>query len=752
MRTLHGALLAALLAAEMLLFLEITHHYYAWSYPRWNDQVQYLGQSYGTYEKARADGYCAAAWNGLTEISAQGCLHEVLTLPIFTVFGASRTSALAVNMLAFAALQLATFLAMRRVSLNYSMAWASIGILLALQFPWSGAVGSAVDFRLDWMAACAFGVTLAVAIAGRGFRSTGWAPLMGAAVGATVLLRFLTAVYFALIFIALLIWLLTRRDGWGRCIRLALASLVAIGICGPALWNSRSAIYSYYWLDHVAGAGRAAHDSHFGAIDSLRWIVTQVIYYKVGLRALILGMLGTGLLVAASSGSLPRNAAPGRKGAPGEDGAGVMALVFLLAPAAVLASFPIKDQPPASILIPGAVWIVFLVWSRLVQGVGKGAAAAIGAGVLAGGMVVFVRAETATTYVDHEAADYRAINGLDDYLFFRSETVGLAHPRLGVAWLLNGIDAETLRILSYERHHRMLGFTPTLPTGLFATSSASAMDALSRSDFVCLTTRAGVRWPFDAQMGEMRPQMREWCESHMTNVGKLDTADSTILVFERKAFGAMPGAQNGDLASLTEASARGAAYGEGQVPSAPIFVSQPLAVASTVGDFRFRVVAAITPVTYHAAGMPAGVSIDSQTGEIRGRFPRAGDFFADVRATNSKGTTTGKLEFRVEDGDWFAFLSAPRSCQAGVAFEVRFGAFDSSRTLDFIDVTDLTARRTLERMAATDDQRQSWAAVHRLVLSEPGPHIILMRFARYDPNAREPYSFVDHQCEVDVSR
>src|SRR6202142_57397 len=241
MKIANAAALAAVVGAEAILFLVTAHNHYAWSYPRWNDQTQYLGQAYGGYELARSAGYAAGAWRTMTQENAQGCLHGILALPIFAVAGPSRTAALAVNLLAFAALQLATFLAVRRISGRHSIAWASVGLLLALHFPWSGRAGSAVDFRLDWMAACAYGITLAAALAGRGFRSTRWAILLGVAVGVTVLLRFLTAVYFCLIFIALLAWLLARRERWGRCGRLAISGVVAVGIFGPVLLRNRLA-------------------------------------------------------------------------------------------------------------------------------------------------------------------------------------------------------------------------------------------------------------------------------------------------------------------------------------------------------------------------------------------------------------------------------------------------------------------------------------------------------------------------------
>jgi hypothetical protein len=743
----HAAGLAALLGAESLLFLTVARQHYAWSYPRWNDQVQYLGQAYNTYDLARSDGYVRAAWGALNQVYAQGSLHEVLTLPIFAAVGASRTAALAVNMLAFIAWQAATFMAVYRISGRTSLAWASVGLLAALHFPWSGSVGSAVDFRLDWMAACAYGVTLCLALSGRGFRSAGWACLFGAAVGATVLLRFLTLVYFGLIFFVLLAWLLTTPEWRGRCGRLVLSGAVALLIVAPTFWRSRHAIYSYYWIGHIVGPERALRDSHLKATASAWWTIKQVVTNQVGLAAVALG-LGAAvlfLLLGRASGARERPAAEAESQYAGS---WVLAFAFFAAPALVLALHPEKSDPPSSILIPGAVWAILLLWIGLARRVAPRIAAAVGAGALAVGVLEFVHAELKEPDIDREVADSRKFNALSDYLFFRAEEAGLTHPLVGVTWVLDGLDAKTLRVIGYERHGRSLDFAATLPTGLFPTSQETVMKALVNSDFVCLVTRAAVVWPFDSQMEALLPSMRGWCDGHMRNVGHLDAPEFSATVYEKAALVARAGGV--DLASSLADASRAPAYGEPSPPAAPFFTSIDHTVGSTRSDFRFQVLAAYSPVRFDSEGLPEGLTLNGVTGDIRGRFSRPGVFSAEVRASNRVGSVSEKWRVHVEDSDWFAFLDAPRACSSSVPFDVEFGAYDEGATLDFIDVTDLTTRKTLERIPVKLAQKRTWSGNYRLKLVEPGPHLILMRFARFDPDAKDPYSFVDHAVVVDV--
>jgi hypothetical protein len=746
-RIAHAAGLAALIAAESVLFLTAARHHYAWSYPRWNDQVQYLGQAYNGYELARHGGFPAAAWSMLTSVSAQGCLHGIVTLPLFALAGPSRTAALAANMLAFGAWQVATFLAVRRVSGRASLAWASVGLLSALHFPWSGGAGTAVDFRLDWMAACAYGITLAVAISGRGFRSSPWAVALGIATGMTVLLRFLTAVYFGVIFLALLGCLMAQRDRWARSARLALSGAVALGIFAPAFWRNRWAIYNYYWLDHFAGPMRALHDSRLGAQASVKWVLSQVVFNQVGVPAFVLGLGAAAVLWAMRRAPEVKGRMPVGETHP-SDGAWEVAIAFFAVPAAVLACHPIKADPPASILLPGAIWIIFLLWIRLARDVSRKTAIAVCACVLAIGSAAYVSAETGKQEIDRHEADYRAINGLADYLFFRSEEAGLEHPRVGVSWIVDGIDAGALRILGYERHGRMLPFIATLPTGLLPTSREIAMTALVNSHFVCLVNGATPVWPFDRQMAQLLPEMRRWCVEHMAYAGQMDTAEFSVSVFEERSFG--PQVAGAGLAPLLKAASSGPAYAPPGTPAPPFFVSSPYAVGSTAVKFSYRIAAAHSPLRYRAESLPQGLALDSEKGEISGRFPRTGVFAAEVSAFNRSGETRSRLEIHVEAEPWYAFLDAPSECRVGVPFDVKFGAFDAKGTLNFIDITDLTTRTLLERLQVSEDERQTWSGIHELMLSKPGRHTVLMRFVRYDPGVQVPYSYLDHAFTIDA--
>jgi hypothetical protein len=742
--------LAAVFAAESLLFILVTHHHYAWSYPAGSDQLQYLGEAYRSYERARQQGFAEGAWLALTHISAQGSLHGFFALLVFEVAGPSRTAALMVNLIGFLLWQGATFGAVRRLSGSRPLAWASIGLLAALHSPWSGGAGSAVDFRLDWMAACAYGVALAVGVAGNGFRSTRWAALFGLAIGLVLMTRFLTAAYFGVIFLILLAGLLTGEDRMKRCGRLMLSGTIALGLSAPSFWRARHTLYDYYWVDHFAGPARALNDSHFGALSSIRWMLSQLVFEQVGPAALILG-LGAAVAFAALRHFNPRPDETPSEPVGDWDGAGWVAWAFFGAPAIILLLHPIKAPQTLGILLPGAVWIVILAWMRCARHATRSAVALAGAAVAVTGALLFVVLETRTGDADRNSADFRNINALGDYVFFRAEEAGLPQPRVGVTWQLDSLSAETFQLLGYERHQRLLPMVATLPTGRFATTDENVMRALAESDLVCLVTRAPLLLPFDRQMARLLPQMAQWCETHLAYAGHLETAAFAVSVYERRALGRPPGSAVG-LASLTSAGSRGPAYSKPVPPAAPLFVSPALVLGSTAAQFRYSLaLAAYSPIAYRVADLPEGLILDADAGQIRGRCARTGDFVAKITATNSLGSASAQIRFHIEGRAAYGFLDAPKTIGRDTPVTINFGAFDASGNLDFIDVTDLTTGKTLERLPAYEGQRQVWLGAYRTTFRQPGPHSMLFRIVRFNPDTRAPYTFDDHSCEIAVA-
>lgn len=746
----HVLALTAVFAAELALFSAATSRHYAWAFPRWFDQLQYLDEAYDAYDFMQAHGFLGGVRHALAHVSAQGALHGFLALLVFSVLGPSRLAALKLNLLAFLALQAVTFMAVRRLSGAYALAWAAVGLLAALGGPWSGDAGSAIDFRLDWMAASAYGVALALAVSGNGFRSTRWAVLFGAAVGIVLLTRFLTAVYFAVIFMALLSWLLSRPDRWPRVGRLVLSACCAAGVSGWAFWHGRRQIYDYYWIGHFASSEGKLRDAHLTAMESVRWICSEAVINQVGWPALGLGLGAAVALFLMREGPAPARTAPGRGGRP-LPGAGPIVLVFFAAPALVLAVHPSKAEQPVSIIIPGVLWMIFILWMRMASGARRPAVAAVCAGVLLGGAFVFARGQLRSAWTPEMERESRLVNALADYVYFRSEENGMAQPRVAVTWVSGSLNADIMRILGRERHRKAMAFSATLPTGILSTTPDVVTKGLEESDFVFLVTRAVPAWPFDRQMESMKADLRTWCDGHLSKTGAFETAELSALVYERTALAGPPGALRASLPAMAGEALRGPADAPSVPPAPPLFLGPMTLLWTTKAELRYAPRTAYSPVTLRPVALPEGFAFDSKRAEIRGQFPHAGHFTARIAAKNPRGLSSSAVSFDVVDDLWGGDVRAPASARVGLPFEIAFRAFDPGRDLDFIDISDLTDAKVITRLVAGENQQQFWQATHRLTLTTPGRHMVVLRIVRYDPAAREPYGFVDRSFSVDVA-
>jgi hypothetical protein len=740
------AALAAALAAEWALFATFTRRHFAWVYPRWLDQQQYLLEAYRSYDRMRTSGFLSAARHALGTLSPQGSLHGVLALVAFAIAGPSRDAALAVNIVAFIALQAAMFGAVRKVAGSSALAWAAVFLLAAMHSPWSDTPGSASDFRLDWLGACAYGVALCAAVAADGFRSTRGSIRFGIAVAVAVMARHLTAAYCGLIFAALLAWLLLQPGRTRLCGRWALSAAIALALSGWAFWRGWANIYSYYWVERFGGAEGAIRDTPMSPLGYLRWLLSQLVLQQVGIAAVLLavGVAAALFLVGRKAHGSPADPA---ETAPSP---WPVVLIFLAAPAAVFLFHPVKAPQPLNVLIPPAAWLIVLLWVRLSRQVPRRSLVPISACAALAGCGLFVFAEAREPYAPATESEYRKLGALSDFLYFRAQESGLSRPRVASTWIFDGLIGASFEVLGRERHGQPLPFEAPLPTGVLADDRGDVMTRLAGSDFVCLVTRAEPNWPFDREMLSMLPAMRQWCDGNLVHDGDLESADIAVSIYERRGL-AHPGPRQGvDLSEMIAAAAKGGPDAPAHLPG-PAHLTAPDRVAwTTQGEFRFIVRAAYSPLRFHAEGLPPGLSMDSGTGEIRGFFKAPGKYPAVVTAQNAAGSDSKEIELVVGEAPWEMSVGSPGEVGAGEPASIVFSAYDSQGMLDFVDLTDLTTSRFIARIAANDDERREWRGSCEVVLREPGKHTIELRCVRYDPAGSGTYSFGDRMVVVGV--
>ena len=533
----HWLGLAGLLIAEFILLDWLISRHHAWIYPRWNDQIQYLTEAYTGYEYLKGNGLFPGLWQTLVNPSAQGTLHDFFAVLIFTLTGPSRSAALSVNLFYLLAWQAAFFLAVIKSTRSRALAFASAGLVLAFHSAWSGGPGSVVDFRLDWMACCAMGLALAVALCAEEFRSTRWSLAFGAAVGFVLLTRFLTGAYFVVIFAALLAWCLAGDQRGRRACNVLLAALAAFVIAAPCFWLNRDWVYNYYLIGHFTGPESAIRSPNMGLMRSTGWLWHNWWSLHVGAKcAWLIAGSTLGLVVAAWLGRNRDGATAVPAAKTTTSGWITLAAIFLFAPALVLTLHSQKSELVLSIMLPGAAALVLGCWQRVAGHRGARKFLPVlgwGVPVIAG--LLMVQAMSAPAGPEF-ADSARKVNELADYLYRTQLTAQLDNPRIGVDQVTDSLDGQIMRVLCYERHKVWVPFIMTLPTGIMEDKPEVLMARLAQSDFMFLTDRMPGEgpWPYDKQMRRLYPQLKAWCEQNMRPVEAFTLFGRQMMLYQRR--------------------------------------------------------------------------------------------------------------------------------------------------------------------------------------------------------------------------
>lgn len=518
-------LLVMLFAAEFALFDSFGSRRHTIVYPRWNDQIQYLSESYAAYERARARGFIVALDGTLTNPSAQGTLHDMFALFAFLLAGPSRSAALALNMLALLAWQTALFLAISRASGSRWFALACAMLPAALAGPWENVPGSAYDFRLDHLAMCAIGVTASAAVLSDGFRSRRGSLTFGAALGVTLLTRFLTGAYFALILVALAAWLFRSPERRPRLANFGRALILATVIAGPLLWLNRAHVFDYYWVGHFVGPESGIRSQSLNLWRSFALITGTYGTLQLGAFFGALAVLGT---VAW------RFARGGRLGTPATRDLWIVAVVFLVMPTVVFTLHQQKSHVVFSAMAPGTILLVAALWLTVAGRASPRTAIVAATGIALACIAFFAQRQLRPAYDAATLADIRRVNTIADTILQRTTAAKLPRAHVAVDYVSDCLDAQVLRVVCYERHRVWLPLEISLPTGIGEPAEADVMRRLEGADFVFLTEQAGPgHYPYDRKLAAMAPVLRAWCDTHLKGTDRFELFGRRMALYQK---------------------------------------------------------------------------------------------------------------------------------------------------------------------------------------------------------------------------
>jgi hypothetical protein len=536
-----GLILALLLGAEFLLFRGFVAREIAPQPPRYHDQSVYLREAYRIQAQASEAGAGAALRGAAARAAPNGLLLPIEGAVLCLFAGPSRASALTVNFLFFAFLELALFAALVRAFRRDSFAAFGLGLVLLARSPYFWA-GGLFDFRIDFAAFCVYGVFLAMALCSGFFTSRAWSIAAGLAAGLCVLNRHLTIAYFGglAVVAAFGFGLLARtREGGGRWpaarVRSALAAAgAALLVSGPVLWASRLAIWRYYFVGPFGGDGEVRARAA-GIGSGLFFYPRSILSTHPGPAAILAFALAAALLLFVVSGT---RTPAGEERDFFREGLLFFGAAFAV-PFALLSWDPDKSPVAGSILVPPlllmALWLLaswsgFFPGQTVREGTERFWRIAGPAGLAAGFCVFASRLTWAAPAANPGREEVVRLHGVAAEF---AERQGWKDGLVSSDRIDDSFDADTLSVFSFERDGRLREFGFGFPRGIHAVDASRVVDLARHSRFVLVTeseTRAG-RLPFDVSMRPLAGALSSVCREGFEPLGTFRLPGRTAVLW-----------------------------------------------------------------------------------------------------------------------------------------------------------------------------------------------------------------------------
>jgi hypothetical protein len=536
---------------QFALFREFVRREVAWAYPAYHDQACYLLSSYTIYERALEHGLPAGLQTGWELRLPQGVLLHQEAALLYFLLGPGRLSALTLNFLHLALLQLVLVATLRWLTGRWSVALLGLGLLLCAGCPFVLA-GGVADFRFDCGAWCLFGVLLCLVVRSDVFTSRRWSLAVGTAAAWLGLFRLVslghlaaTAMLLLPVLAARLAWHWRdpagRRVEWRRWANVGLATAVVVAVCGPVVWSLRGSIQAYYVLGHVTGEEKAIRLQQF-----LRGGGNLYTYYPQTLLATLAGPTFLGLaglaLLAAAAGAAAAWWRRSRGGAPRVSAGllGVTLAAALLGPLGVLTVDVHRGVSVATFLFPpflllalfGVVALAGLHRAGPRRRWAEAGWAALAALALVGGACVQLARYGERTWMSRARADVERVTQLYDLLGRYALDHGLTAPVIASNSIHEALNWVVPAACIYERSGVLLDTHAAL-TSLHASDAGAALDDLGRSDFVLLARPDPGTGPFEASMQRLGPQLSAYCEKEMHCLWRADVFGRDLRLYVR---------------------------------------------------------------------------------------------------------------------------------------------------------------------------------------------------------------------------
>jgi hypothetical protein len=546
-----------LLLIQFGLFYQFAQREVVWAYPTNYDQNVDLMGSYITYEHVLTDGLLSGLFSGLLFPSPRGTMLYPQASILFLLLGPSRMTALTLNFAYFALLQCVLVWSLRWITSRWNIALLGLGLLLTVATPFFWA-GGLMDFRIDFIAFCLFGVLICIVVRSRMFVSWRWSLMVGLVAALLILFRLLTIVYIGgvfglfLVFICIRLWLKRRESLICQSLKqqvygIFLAGGVVSAVSLPYLWYNRQSIEDYYIVGHVVSSEkefRAQVVGVFNFVDSLLFYPRSMILDHAG----VIFIISSVLVIVVSLLLFWRYASSRYQNSINLE-LDIKSMYFfiiasIMVPCVVLTIDVAKSLVVGSIVIVPLIWLVLTPVILLSKRVdiqtdhlfGSYALNVVTVFVLCSGLYNQFGKLSDRGILSKNRADVEQVLQLHDAVFQYSHEIGWEEPVLSIDKTTDYLSGDVLNPVIYERHGVLINMQEALGArGVIPVTSAEAIALLEKSDFALMTTSDKIpsSFPFDRSIQSIRPKLLAFCDQYFFPLEYAHFFDRDVVLYVR---------------------------------------------------------------------------------------------------------------------------------------------------------------------------------------------------------------------------
>jgi hypothetical protein len=548
-------LFAALLAAQFFLFRSFAIREIVWSYPQNFDQAVFLDRSYETYDRMIHEGSFSgllhgAGYRGGAPVPNGALIHLHAAL-LFRMLGPGRLTALTLNFLYFALFQFVLVQTVRHLSGSWARAFISLALLLTAGTTFQD-TGGMMDFRIDFITFCLFGIFICLVLRAGVFASRGWSLAAALVASYTIAFRFITLAYFLPIFVLMFVivaWDAMRRhadanwkaDAVRRWRNLLASGVLAAIVTGPVLMHHWSAIDNYYLRLHAAGQQRYIRARMFHVADLRRAlafyphsVATHHAGYVFMSFAAVLMILGATMRRNSSVSTKPLTP----RYPPGP--AFGFVLSCLLVPLAALTWDVDKNAAVGSVLVGPLLWLAILPALRVQIPPGdkvrvRAAIGMAGASLAAAMTMQCLFSRRHSDFTRHRP-QVTSVLDLYERIGTLSRARHLDNPTIANDSFADYLFPSAINVMTYERHGYLLHAHEVLATDVVAKSPAQIAASFERCDFALITRRftpKRIENPFEESIETARAQFEGYCNHNLVRVEQIRAMERDVTLFAR---------------------------------------------------------------------------------------------------------------------------------------------------------------------------------------------------------------------------